>query len=216
MSDYTVRQGDCIESIAHAQGLPWEALWDHAKNASLRELRKVHTALAPGDVVFVPERVAKEVACATSQRHTFRAKGVPSCLRVRFLDHLGAPRAASYVLVLAGRRESGTLDDGWVDHPVMPDVKGAVIELRWQEDGQEQLEEHAIALGHLDPLDTTTGVKARLFNLGYYHGAIDDEAGETLELAVVEFQLDHDLDPLGVVDDATRQALGRAHDEGAG
>lgn len=216
MADYTVRQGDCIESIAYDHGLPWESLWDHAKNSALRELRKVHSALAPGDVVFVPERVVREVECATSQRHTFRGKGIPSRLRIRFVDHLGAPRAAEYVLVLAGKRTSGTLDDGWVDAPMMPDVARGTVELRWQEDGEERVEAHVLELGHLDPLATVTGVQARLFNLGYYHGPIDGEAGEAFELAVVRFQLDHldeGLDPLGVVDDATRAALGQAHDE---
>jgi Putative peptidoglycan binding domain/LysM domain len=213
MGDYTVRQGDCIESIAHAHGLAWEKLWDHAGNAALRERRKAHTALAPGDVVFVPERVVREVECATSQRHTFRAKGIPSQLRIRFLDHLGAPRAAAWVLELDGQRTSGTLDDGWLDHPMMPDVRAGTLELRWQEDGEERVETHVLELGHLDPLDTITGVQARLYNLGYYHGPIDGKEGEALELAVVEFQCDHDLDPLGLVDDTTRAALGRAHDE---
>ncbi len=213
MGDYTVRQGDCIESIAHAHGLPWDELWAHASNAGLRELRKTHTALAPGDVVFVPERVLRQESCATGQRHTFRGKGIPSQLRVRFLDHLGVPRAASYVLVLDGTRSEGTLDDGWLDLPVMPSVKGGTVELRWEQDGQPEVEVHALALGHLDPLDTVSGVQARLYNLGYYHGPIDGEDGEALEQATVAFQLDHDLDPLGVVDDATRAALGRAHDE---
>lgn len=213
MGDHTVRQGDCIESIAYAHGLDWQKVWEHAKNAELRELRKVHTALAPGDVVFVPDKVVREEECATGQRHTFRGKGIPSRLRVRFLDHLGAPRAARYVLVLDGERTEGTLDDGWVDEPMMPNVTRGSIELRYEEDGEERVVEHPLDLGHLDPLDTTSGVQSRLYNLGFYHGPIDGRDGEALELAVLEFQLAYDLPPLGVLDDDTRAAIGRAHDE---
>lgn len=130
--EHTVRQGESVESIAHAAGHLWRTVWDAPENKPLRKLRKNAHVLHPGDVVFVPELRVKDVACATGRQHRFQQKGVPSRLRVRFTID-GEPRAgARYVIVVdeQKKREGATDGDGWLDEPVMPDARRA--EVRFQ------------------------------------------------------------------------------------
>ena len=82
MPNYTVKQGDCISSIAQKHGLFWDKVWNHPKNANLQERRKDPNVLSPGDVVFVPDKDEKEESGATEQRHRFKRKGVPEKLRI--------------------------------------------------------------------------------------------------------------------------------------
>jgi len=87
-SDYKthkVRQGECISSIAHRYGHFWETIWNDAKNANLKALRKDHNVLLPGDILHVPPIRSKETSIATQQTHRFVRKGVPAKLRLRFV-----------------------------------------------------------------------------------------------------------------------------------
>ena len=66
-------------------------------------------------------------------------------------------------------------------------------------------------LGHLDPLETVTGVKARLKNLGYYDGEINDEQDDEYKSEVRRFQQDHGLVVDGIVGPQTRAKLKDEH-----
>src|SRR5258707_1254302 len=98
----TVREGECLSSIAFEHGHFWSVLWDHPDNAALREKRGNPHVLQPGDRVVVPDLRQKEAPAATDQTHTFRRKGVPEKLRIRFgtVEH---PRAGiPYTLTIDG------------------------------------------------------------------------------------------------------------------
>ena len=56
-SQHVVRQGECIESIAHDHGLFWPTVWNHPKNRELRQRCAAPNVLAPGDTVAVPEKL---------------------------------------------------------------------------------------------------------------------------------------------------------------
>jgi hypothetical protein len=84
--EYYVAEGDCIESIAFARGIPWTRIWDHPENAALKEARRDPNILLPGDRLFVPDPELKNVAAATDKRHKFRRMGAASRLRIRIVE----------------------------------------------------------------------------------------------------------------------------------
>lgn len=202
---HRVRQGECIDSIAFENGFFPETLWNDAANGELKRLRGDPNVLLPGDVVVVPDKRIKTVPLPTGTRHVFRRKGVPEKLRLRFLRE-GQPRAAeSYVLTIDGATLAGTTDaEGRIEHWIPPNARSGRIVFGGETDA------YALLLGELDPIDSVSGVQARLFALGFYDGPIDGEATPGMEEAVQEFQAVHEMEPFGVVDDATRGALRKA------
>jgi hypothetical protein len=85
MAKHTVKQGECISSIADKYGLFWDTLWNHPENAELKRQRKDPNVLLAGDEVFIPEKEEKNESCETEQTHRFRLKGVPAKLRLRLM-----------------------------------------------------------------------------------------------------------------------------------
>ncbi len=99
-TEYLVRQGDCLTSIANECGFYWKTLWD--RNSALRALRKNPNVLFEGDAVRIPQQELKEKDCATNKRHTFVKRGTPAKLRIvveRFSQPLQNKR---YILTIDG------------------------------------------------------------------------------------------------------------------
>ena len=72
-------------------------------------------------------------------------------------------------------------------------------------------------IGDLDPVDTPSGQRARLNNLGYFAG-FSDRDEDQLAWAAEEFQADEKLPVHGLTghrakDRATRNQLGKRHDD---
>jgi hypothetical protein len=200
---YTVKQGDCISSIAFAHDLFPDTIWDHPDNAELRKLRKDPNALFPGDVLIIPEKELKEEQCQAEQKHRFRRKGVPERLRIQFLtgdEEDDAPRKAiPYTLDITTksgrhvpRKEGKTDNDGFLDEKIPPDAsKGKIV----FDEGEDE-EVYEIMLGHIDPIDTISGVQARLNNLGYDCGNEEGILDQMTIDAIRAFQADNDLEIL--------------------
>jgi hypothetical protein len=201
---HSVVQGDSMASLAKQYGFIWEQLWEHPNNAELKALRKNPNVLLEGDTVFIPNIVPKTVELATEQRHRFRRKGIPSKISLQLLDN-GKPRAGvPYEITLDdGTIISGVSDeDGYVKESVQPERTHAVVRV----DGRWGREQYEVQLGHLDPVDTTTGVQQRLANLGRdceITGALDEQTMSALR----SFQSEHQLEASGTPDDATHAKL---------
>jgi N-acetylmuramoyl-L-alanine amidase len=201
---------DSVESIAFRHGLLPETIWQHQENAALRRQRVSMHVLLRHDRLFVPALAVKSVACATQQRHRFVRRAVPARLPLKLL--LGSIPVASlpcrFEIPGCATILSATDADGYVQFPVMPDVAAArlVVELG---DGREV----AIALAPraLDPVDTATGVQARLRNLGYLAEAVDGVYDLPTVLALAQFQSDQVLTVSGAANAPTRDALLRIH-----
>lgn len=203
MTQYVVRQGDSLPTIAAAFGFAsYRTVWEHPENAELRALRADPTVLLPGDVVFIPDVKAGSATVATGQAHRFKLARPKLLLRLRVLDLLGQPLANTpCTLVLDEREETvGTDGDGVLTHEIPVHLQTATLKVA---DTQYEL-----LIGHLDPHDQPTGLLARLNNLGYVVGAPGEEVEEEdLALAVRLFQWDHGLTIDGVVTPALMEAV---------
>ena len=202
MLEYTVRQGDCIESIAQEYGHFWQTLWEDPNNAEIRNKRQDPNVLFQGDTVFIPEKMVKEESGATEQKHRFRRKGVPSMLRLHLLTD-DQPRANElYTLEIDGRIFSGTTDaEGRLEHPIPPNAKKGRLVL------SASNEEYPLHLGHIDPIDEISGLQDRLNNLGFDCGNEDGNLGHKTKTALEMFQSKYDLSITGNPDKATRDKL---------
>jgi hypothetical protein len=200
-----VLQGECLSSIASVEGFAPSTLWDHPENARLKETRNPN-ALFPGDEIFVPEKRLRTERRPTGARHVFRRKAATTRLQVRLVAD-GEPRKnEAYVLDMAGAHKQGMTDgDGWIREPIPATATRAILTLRGGD------ETYTLQLGHLDPLEEISGVKARLTNLGFYAGAVDAQEDDALEEALAGFQEVYGLGVTGRVDDATRAKLREAH-----
>lgn len=204
MAKHTVRQGDCISSIADKYGFFPDTLWNHAENAQIKQKRKDPNVLLAGDEVFIPDKQEKTESCATEQRHRFRKKGVPAKFVLQLLDD-DQPRAGvDYTLEIDGQVFSGKTDsEGKLEHSIPPDAKKGKLVI----DGTE---EHELELGELDPITEERGLRARLENLGFIAGPQGSSADELKE-AIEAFQQKNNLKVTGKADDQTRNKLLEIH-----
>ncbi len=194
----TLEQGDHLPAIAAEHGFSdWHTIWDHPSNTALRERRKDPGVLAPGDSLYIPDKEespGEKVASGSTAR--FRVKRSLAKLRLVVRGFGGKPlaNAECKVTVLGASTTTRTAADGLVELDLPPDAKEATLEANGQS--------WTLKIGHLDPVDTDTGLWARLRNLGYL---VDEEADgkepepdappepEALAFAVELFQRDHKL-----------------------
>ncbi len=206
MPVHIVKQGDCMNTIADQYGFFWYTLWNHERNAELKELRKNPNVLMAGDRVFIPEKRQKVETGETGKVHTFRLKGVPVKLNLELLDFDGTPRAGTqYTLTVDGKKITGVVPaDGLISEVIPPRAKTAHLKL-------ETGEEYDIDLGYMNPVEYASGVQARLKNLGYFKGEISGSLDDETRQALRRFQREQGLEATGEADQATRDALLTSH-----
>ncbi len=202
MPTHKVKQGECVESIAALEGFHWKTVWDHGENSELRRERVSPNLLHPGDELFIPDKTLKEDDAATEARHRYRLKGVPAVLKVRLLNNGEPRRSEKWTAVVDGKIQSGATDgDGLAQIRVHPRTRYVKLTL-------ESGVEYRLQLRDLDPLETVSGVQARLNNLGYESGTVDGIQGPITTGAVKRFQADHPpLEVDGIVGPKTRAKL---------
>jgi hypothetical protein len=202
---YRVQPGDCLASIAFANGFTPKTLWEHADNAPLREKRASPFVLVPGDEVEIPAVREKQMECATGKRHRFQRRAVPERFRVRLCAD-GAPRKnVAYSLDVDGTPASGQTDgEGWLEHFIPPDARRAVVIV----ETEDEREELRFELGHLQPVTTEDGVRGRLVAIAGMNPRGD---ATVLREALRSFQMAQKLPPTGELDDDTRARLVREY-----
>ncbi|MCA9618715.1 MAG: peptidoglycan-binding protein [Myxococcales bacterium] len=208
MRPHVVRQGEYLSQLAARLGVDADDIWQDPANAELRERRTSGDMLAPGDVIHLPDEPpsGSSVRARSSNRYQAVIPTVPVEVRLEVGDEPLA-NARCTIEGLAQPLEAETDGDGLLRF----DAPTNVEELRAC--FTEPNLTFAIRVGHLDPIEEPSGVADRLVNLGYLDESARRSAASEGRLftALRDFQRDHDLEPTGELDDATRDALRDAH-----
>jgi len=208
-STHKVVPGDCTVSVCAKAGLDPAIVFKLSENTKLRDHdHDAQEVLAPGDLLHLPARALRQENRATGSYHPFKVKTIPARLKVRFLDN-GEPRADLPCIVqIDGIKSNAKTDsDGLLDHTIPP----AATEVRVRVGPSDALEDYVFKLGHLDPLDTVAGLQARLTNLGFTPGPIDNLMGPLTQAAIKAFQQARKIEVTGKPDHATLAELKSAY-----
>jgi hypothetical protein len=211
---YTVHQGDCLSSIAYYCGLAsWEVIYDDPNNADFRSLRPDPNLIYPGDQVYIPDPLPRFADVATDQRHVFVLKLPPTYLNLRIKDEDDQPvKGVQYEMKLDAMTLTGsTDDDGWIRSKIPAWAEVGTLKVWPNPDDPDTTIEWKVGLGHLNPIETVSGIKGRLANLGYRCGDLNDMEDDDYIAAVMQFQTDYDLKVDGIVGPQTRAALMKEH-----
>jgi hypothetical protein len=202
---HTVKQGEYLLRIAAQYGFSdYRPIWKHENNKELVKLRKSPNILLPGDRLFIPDKQVKTDNVATGSVYNYRLTVPVLKLRLLLKDFDNEPMAN----LDCEMEVEGTV------HKVKSNAQGLIEHEipRTAENGKLRIPslemEVPLKIGHLNPLDTDSGFKSRLMNLGYFEGGDDPLR---LRYAIEEFQLDHNVKVTGELDDATRAKLKDAH-----
>jgi hypothetical protein len=212
--EHTVAEGEDLPKIAVQYRTSADKIWNDPKNVQQRTAKaeawrkdlgpvpESPYVLEPGDTIWIPPFQPKKVAIETDKLHTFKRKG----LRVKVILILrkdGKPRVGKkYELKVEDQTFSGTTGgDGKIEHwvPVTAEMGRLSVEPDppEQEDDLDPLEEllarsqdgrkevYEVRLGHLDPVSTDRGLRARLHNLGFLEQV--DGGDDELEQAIRDF-----------------------------
>lgn len=208
---HEVKQGECIAKLAFNFGLAPDTIWNHPENAKLKADRKELHILNPKDMVFIPPKTLKKISVNAGEKIDLQQQSALEKLRIRFLHYDDTPRTELPFLVSIKTSKNdvwpnarGKTDAaGFVIVDVPPNATFAEILLG---EGEDQ-EIHEFKLGFVDPIDTVSGVKARLNNLGFNCGAETEELNDMAVRAIKAFQRRYKLKVTGELDVKTLKLL---------
>ncbi len=205
---YTVTPGDTLSSIAEQFGFArFETIWNDEANADLRALRPNPHVLLPGDQVTIPDRVERLESAEAGKRQRFLLHRPALWLRMALRDESDRPHANTpCVLEVAGESHELVTDAGGL---LSVEIPRSSTQARLTVDDPELEFDIRVpmAIGHLDPVESPSGQRDRLRNLGYYLVEGDEEDEPALRSAVEEFQCDQGLPVTGDCDPATQERL---------
>lgn len=193
MVDHVVRQGEHLSRIAKDHGFEdYLTIWNHPSNAALKARRHNPNVLFEGDTVVIPDRELREEARPTEQKHRFEARRTRLMLRLKLEDAIFKPLAnAKCELTIKGQTIKLVTDrDGKLEQEIPADAEEASLVVKNSLTAFNEIQ-IPILIGHLNPIDTVSGQRTRLNNLGYFSGPLDQDDEALFRSAVEEFQCDH-------------------------
>ncbi len=190
-----VKPGDTLSSLAARHGFAdFRTVFDDPGNAALKSLRKNPHTLVPGDEVFIPDREDRQESAPTDTRTTFVAQIQGLFLRVKVLDFDNRKLDSDAVCLLSTTGTPQELNpdgDGIVESPIRRDLEKAELRV-----AEKELK-FDLLIGQLQDINTLAGQRARLNNLGYFAGFMEDDV-EQFRWGAEEFNKDKKVQPMGV------------------
>jgi hypothetical protein len=212
---HLVRQGEYLSELCHRRGADPEAVWNASENEALRTSRMTGEILHPGDVIWLPEPEERKLALSLESENEFTVRVPKNRLRIVMRDGDEPMANEPYVIRDAGRKPiEGTTDGQGLLRITVPfSVRMITVTMI------ERRQRFRIEIGHLDPIESPSGVRQRLEHLGFYGWICEPRPGDPIgqtspeddRRAVRAFQRGAELEPTGEVDDETRAALLDAH-----
>ena len=199
MTTHTVLPGECLASIAERYGFTNpRVIYDDPANEALRRARPDPNVLLAGDEVVIPDRKLRIVNGGTEQRYRFVVDRQPTYLRLRLLNRDGTPRSGlPYRIEYQDKVFPGTTGgDGSIVHEVPSWLPGALVTVT--DHGRQ--EQYQVALGYLDPVTDSGGLRQRLKGLGYYVEVPGVPEDILLRHAIHAYQHANDLPRTGTPD----------------
>jgi type VI secretion system secreted protein VgrG len=134
-------------------------------------------------------------------------------LSLRLLDPKMEPyKDKNYVLVVAGERFEGKSDgDGKLEQEVRKEAEMGSLILWTGEYPTGERVTWKLSIQDEAPAADVAGCLVRLRNLGYYLGPMVSTVDERLRSAIVQFQVDHELEGTGELDGKTLGKLNEIH-----
>lgn len=215
MAIYTVKQGDCLSSIATEHGFAdWRTIYNHADNAEFRRLRPNPNLIYPGDQLTIPDTENKHEDCPTDAWHDFKIEGQKTFARVRILKgDFSAQEGSAYKLEVDGDAKEGTLGgDGIIEKEISSSAREGTLTVWLGGDKSKPGIIWTLRFGELDPVEETTGVQARLKNLGFDPGDVNGTENDKTKAATKAFQGRMGLTQNGTADATTKSKLKETHD----
>jgi len=195
---HDVQQGETLLGLAAANGLKdYTAILDHADNADLKKTRPDPGILKEGDRVFIPNCELLQHPSAVDASHKFKVTRPKAWLRLAVKDADGKALAnRKYELTIESASFSGNTDaSGIIEQPAPVDAASGSLKVYLDD---TTAEEWTLMIGHMDPIDTDSGIAARLANLGFD--------------SIAAFQEIAGLEVTGTADDTLRQKLAAFYD----
>ncbi|HEX7809812.1 MAG TPA: peptidoglycan-binding domain-containing protein [Thermoanaerobaculia bacterium] len=215
MASYTAKDGDTIIALAYANGFKSaDDILNDSENSSLKTSRTDPGVLLKGDTVTIPSRILRQEAKPIDASHKFIVTRPKAWIRMAVKDAHGVALAGKkYQLTVDGKQTSGTVPDGGVIEQAVPASAKAGQLTVWLSNAPTDMEIWELQLGWMDPLDSITGVQARLINLGFDIGHDPDGVlDDGTKFAINTFQARIGIDVTGAIDDTLKQKLTAYYD----
>lgn len=189
---HQIQQGENLLAIAKQHGFRTiKAIYHHPANAAFRERHPNPDILTPGEALTIPDKRKKWVSATPGIVNVYIIERPEERLRLAIRTDEGEiPKAKRARLTVGNETQDLTLTSHGemllkiTDNP----ARTAQLEVFMDEESDVPTHCFQLQIGHLDPVETISGVQARCNLLTHYCGAVDNIMGPKTEAGIKSFQ----------------------------